>query len=133
MANPAKRRGDNAEREVQGILRDLLGIASARRALGAGRKDDVGDIHGLPATCIQVANYASLDRAVREKLPELERQQENAKATFGAMFCRRRGGQYVVVMTPAQFATFWREAQPVKTDSGRLVGVITQNGDRTDP
>ena len=109
MASPAKRKGDRGELEVQGILRDLLGMP-VRRALGAGRKDDVGDIHGLPDTCIQVANYADLSRAVREKLPDLERQQENAGATFAAMFCRRRGGSYVVVMTPEQFATLWREA-----------------------
>lgn len=110
MSNPQKRKGDAAEREVQGILRDLLGVPQARRALGAGRKDDIGDIHGLPDTAIQVANYQSLDRAVREKLPDLERQRTNAGATFAAMFCRRRGGSYVVVMTPEHFSTLWREA-----------------------
>jgi hypothetical protein len=26
------------------------------------------------------------------------------------MFVRRRGGHYVVVMTPEQFAALWREA-----------------------
>lgn len=109
MSNSQKRKGDRAELEVQGILRDLLGVP-CRRALGAGRQDDIGDIHGLPDTAIQVANYASLDRAVREKLPDLDRQQANAGATFAAMFCRRRGGSYVVVMTPEQFATLWRAA-----------------------
>lgn len=110
MANPSKRKGDAAELEVQGWFRDLLGVP-ARRALGAGRKDDVGDIHGVPGTVVSVANWASLDRAVREKLPDLERQRENAGASFAAMFCRRRGGSYVVVMTPEQFAALWREAQ----------------------
>lgn len=109
MSNPAKDRGDRAEREVQAWFRDELGVP-ARRALGAGRKDDVGDIHGVPSTAIQVANYASLDRAVREKLPDLERQRVNAGAVFAAMFCRRRGGSYVVVMSPADFARLWREA-----------------------
>jgi hypothetical protein len=109
VANRNKQRGDRAELEVQGLLRDLLGVP-ARRALGAGRLDDVGDISGIPNTTISVANWADLSRAVREKLPDLERQQVNAGATFAAMFCRRRGGTYVVVMTPAQFAMFWREA-----------------------
>jgi hypothetical protein len=109
VANAAKRKGDKAELEVQGWLRDHLGVP-ARRALGAGRLDDIGDIHGVPDTVIQVANYADLDRAVREKLPALVRQQENAGATKAAMFCRRRGGSYVVVMTPDQFAALWREA-----------------------
>lgn len=110
MSNPQKRRGDEAEREVAAWFSEHLGVP-ARRALGAGRKDDVGDIHGIPGpTVIQVANYASLDRAVREKLPALERQRVNAGAEFAAMFCRRRGGSFVVVMTPADFARLWREA-----------------------
>lgn len=109
MSNPQKRRGDRAEIEVQGILRDLLGVP-ARRALGAGRKDDVGDIHGVPDTVVQVANYTDLSRAVREKLPESERQRENAGAAFAATFVRRYGGSYVVVLTPEQWAALWREA-----------------------
>jgi hypothetical protein len=109
MSNAAKRKGDSAELEVQGWFRDQLGVP-ARRALGAGRKDDIGDITGIPSTTISVANWASLDRAVREKLPDLERQQDNAGTQFGAMFCRRRGGSYVVVMTPEQWACMWREA-----------------------
>lgn len=109
MSNPSKAKGDRAELEVQAWFRDYLGVP-ARRALGAGRKDDVGDIHGVPATVVSVANYADLDRAVREKLPDLDRQRENAAADFAAMFCRRRGGAFVVVMTPEQFAALWREA-----------------------
>jgi hypothetical protein len=109
VANPQKRKGDQAELEVQAWFRDHLGVP-ARRALGAGRADDVGDIHGVPNTTVQVANYADLDRAVREKLPVLERQRENAGADFAAMFCRRRGGLFVVVMTPEHFAALWREA-----------------------
>lgn len=109
MTNTAKRKGDRAELEVQTLLRDLLGVP-ARRELGAGRQDDRGDIHGVPDTCIQVANYADVARAIREKLPDLERQQANAGATFAALFARRRGGAYVVVMTPEQYATYWREA-----------------------
>jgi hypothetical protein len=106
----AKAKGDRAELEVQGILRDLLGVP-ARRALGAGRLDDVGDVSGVPDTVIQVVDYQDLARAIREKLPTLEPQRANAGATFAALFARRRGGGYVVCMTPELFATFWREAQ----------------------
>lgn len=119
MANSAKRKGDRAEIEVQGILRDLLGVP-ARRALGAGRLDDVGDIHGVPDTVISVANYADIARAIREKLPDVDVQRDRAGATFAAMFVRRVGGQYVVCMTPEQFATLWREAQPVNGISDGL-------------
>lgn len=109
LTNRNKAKGDRAELEVQGLLRDLLGVP-ARRELGAGRLDDMGDIHGVPQTVISCANWASLDRAVREKMPDLERQQANANADFAAMFCRRYGGSYVVVQTPLMWAAMWREA-----------------------
>lgn len=109
MANSSKRKGDAAEREVAVILSDLLGV-KAQRALGAGRKADVGDVFGIPDTVIQVASVAKLAMALA-KVPECEQQQLNAGATFGATFVRIRGGRYVVAMSPAQFATFWREAQ----------------------
>jgi hypothetical protein len=115
MTSSSKRKGDKAELEVQTMLRDQLGVP-ARRALGAGRKDDIGDITGIPDTTIQVANYASLDRAVREKLPELERQQANARATHAALFCRRIGGTWVVVLTPQMWFTLIREAVDLGDD-----------------
>lgn len=95
---------------MQGLLRDLLGVP-ARRALGAGRADDVGDIHGVPNTVIQCASMARLSEAVREKPKDCERQQERAGADFGATFLRLRGGTYRVILTPEQWATMWREAQ----------------------
>lgn len=109
MTHPSKRKGDRAELEVQGIIRDLLGVP-ARRKLGAGRLDDMGDIDGVDSTCIQVAAYTNIVRAINEKLPQCEAQQARMGATFGATFVRRYGGSYVVVMTPAQWATYWREA-----------------------
>lgn len=116
MANSAKRKGDRAELEVQGILRDLLGVP-ARRALGAGRKDDVGDIHGVPDTVIQVADWKDALRAVREKPLECAAQAQNYVnnnhgfgPAFEATFVRLRGGEYRVVLTPEQWAAMWREA-----------------------
>ena len=119
MANSSKRKGDRAEMEVQGILRDLLGVP-ARRALGAGRKDDIGDITGVPDTVIQVVNWKDVAKAVREKPLEAEGQRQKTWSgsladgrhdIFAATFVRLRGGDYRVVMTPEQFATLWREAQ----------------------
>jgi len=107
--NSAKGKGDRAEREVQGLLRDLLGVP-ARRKLGAGRADDMGDIDNVPDTVIQVADYTDIARAIRDKVPGCVEQQNRAGATFGATFLRRRGGTYLVVLTPEQWATYWREA-----------------------
>lgn len=109
MSNPQKAKGDRAELEVQELLRTLLGVP-ARRMLGAGRADDVGDIAGVPDTVIQVANYRDIARALREKVDSCPVQQERAGATFGACFIRRPGGRYLVAMTPEQFAALWREA-----------------------
>jgi len=109
MANPQKRKGAKAELEVAAILSDLLGL-DARRALGAGRLEDTGDIFGLPDTVVQVANYIDLARAVREKLPASERQRENAGVSFAATFVRRYGGGYVVMQTPLQWSCLWRDA-----------------------
>lgn len=111
MANPQKRRGDASEREVAAILSDQLGL-NAKRALGAGRREDTGDIFGLPDTVIQCAAYKDLARAVNEKLPALERQMVNAGATHGAVFLRRRGGAYIVVTTPEVWCRLWRDANP---------------------
>lgn len=118
--HPSKAKGDKAELEVQGLLRDLLGVP-ARRALGAGRRDDIGDITGVPDTTIQVANFSDIATALRLKVDTCTDQQARAGATFGATFVRRRGGTYLVAMTPEQFATFWREAvRPVDEPHQRL-------------
>jgi hypothetical protein len=109
VSNPQKAKGDRAELEVQALLRDLLGVP-ARRMLGAGRADDVGDISGVPDTTIQVAAYGDIARAIAIKVPGCVEQQARAGTTFGATFLRRRGGTYVVVQTPAQWCAMWREA-----------------------
>lgn len=100
-----------AEREVEKILQAHVG--TGRRKLGAGRKDDMGDIEGLDDCVIQVAWWPKEGplRAVREKPIEAERQRENAGVPFAASFIRLVGGEYRVVMTPEQFFTLWREAQ----------------------
>jgi hypothetical protein len=107
--HPNRRKGIKAELEVAAMISDELGVKVTRR-YNLGSHEDIGDIL-LDNTTIQVANYADLSRAVREKLPTLERQQANAGVDFGALFCRRRGGGYVVVQTPAMFFSLWREAQ----------------------
>jgi hypothetical protein len=110
MTSPAKRKGDSFELTVQALIRDLTGWP-ARRKLGAGRTDDMGDIDGVPYTVIQCASYKDLARAIREKVPACVEQQERARATFGATFLKLQGGKIVVVLTPEQWATYAREAE----------------------
>ena len=113
MTNSPKNKGDRAELEVQELLRRLLNNPSIRRALGAGRKDDVGDIDGVPNTAIQVAWYKDINTAITNKLPDVEVQRENRGVRFGALFIRRIRAKipWVVVMTPEDWATMWRYAQ----------------------
>ena len=110
MANTHKRKGDRAELEVQALLREHLGVP-ARRKLGAGRRDDMGDIDGVQDTVIQVAALSRVAEGVREKPLEAERQRVRAGAPYAATFLRLKGGDYRVVMTPEQFFALWREAQ----------------------
>ena len=110
MTNSSKLKGDRAELEVQGILRDLLGVP-ARRQLGAGRQDDIGDIDGVPDTVVAVRNRPSdMLRCFRELPVAAEAQRARAGVTFAVSFVRLRGGDYRVVLTPEQFAALWREA-----------------------
>lgn len=114
MTGASKNKGDRAEREVQALLRDHLGVP-ARRALGAGRKDDIGDITGVPNTVIQVANWKNVAQAVRHKPVEAEAQRANAAADFACSFVRLSGGEFRVVLTVDQWCALWREAQPITT------------------
>jgi hypothetical protein len=109
MPNPNKRKGDAAELEVQRLFRDQLGIVTARRALGAGRKDDMGDITGIGDLVVQVCSWQNVAAAVRQKPIECEQQRLNAGATHAATFVRLRGGTYRVVQTESQFFSLYRE------------------------
>jgi hypothetical protein len=48
---------------------------------------------------------AAMERRIRA-----ERKLERRGCTFVATFVRLRGGEYRVVLTPEQWATYWREA-----------------------
>jgi Holliday junction resolvase len=110
VANSAKKRGDRAEREICGILADLTGY-NIKRALGAGRREDVGDAFGLPGAVLQIADWKDVIRAVREKPLEAERQRVNADVDLAWTAVRLRGGVWRFVQTPEQMVQTWREAQ----------------------
>jgi hypothetical protein len=111
MTGSSKRKGDAGEREAAELINELLGVP-ARRMLGAGRLDDIGDIDGVPNTTIQVVSRSTdvVSVGVVRKPLEASRQALNAGNTFAATFVRVRGGTWRVVLTPAQWALLWREA-----------------------
>lgn len=108
MTNPAKNKGDAAEREIAKLLADRLGLP-VKRKLGAGRAEDTGDLYGLPDCTAQVKNYTDIARAIREGLPGSVAQQANAGTTHGVLFVRRRGGDWVAVLTLDQWCATYRE------------------------
>ena len=111
MTGSSKRKGDVGEREAAQLIHELLGVP-ARRKLGAGRLDDMGDIDGVPDTTIQVVSRSTdvVSVGVVRKPLEVEVQSRVAGTTFAATFLRVRGGTWRVVLTPAQWATYAREA-----------------------
>jgi hypothetical protein len=115
---PAKRKGDAAELEAARLLSDLTGH-HVERKLGAGRREDQGDLAGLPDTVMQVA-YRPSDtlRVVREKPLGAEVQRLHAHASYAATMVRMRGGMWRVVMTPEQFAAL--HAAALKAGAAQL-------------
>ena len=125
MSNPSGAKGAKAERDVAAWLAERFGY-DAKRMLGAGRKEDVGDIHGLPMFTVQVANWpANTLGALRAKPLACETQQGHGGTPFGITFLKlppRPGGkpaEWRVVLTPEQFAeiydilrTLWEDDTP---------------------
>lgn len=110
VTSPAKAKGDAAEREIQGMLRTLLGRPRIRRALGAGRKDDVGDIDGVPHTVVQVAWREAIIPTIKSKLVDVERQRRNKRVKFGVLFVRKSRFPWIVVMSPEMWAKYHKYA-----------------------
>ena len=102
MTGRAKAKGDRAERELAELLTVETGY-EVRRALGAGRLDDQGDMEGLKFTVVQCANYADTSRACLQKPRDAEMQRWNAKEKFAVSMVRWRGGHWRAVMTIQQF------------------------------
>tara|TARA_B100001093_G_scaffold428392_1_gene423196 strand:- start:171 stop:500 length:330 start_codon:yes stop_codon:yes gene_type:complete len=107
MTNKKKIKGDAAEREAADILTEALGY-ECTRTFCAGMAGDIGDIHGIPDTVCQVANWADRSAACLQKPREVEQQRLNAKAKRAFTMVRFRGGKnnWRVVMTVEQFARF---------------------------
>lgn len=85
MAHPSKAKGDKAERECVEALVMLapdLCCELPMRMLGAGRKDDIGDIRVLDDTTMQVKAYKNVAAGVRLAANGAMVQQVRAGLTF---------------------------------------------------
>ena len=111
MANSAKGKGDRGELEAAKLLSDLTGY-KCQRMLGAGRKEDIGDIAGIPGHAIQIANWKDTAAAAIQKPLGAQRQAENAMMPHAATFVRFKGGKWRVVLTPEQWNSYLQKLYP---------------------
>lgn len=112
MGKASSVKGAKAERDICAWLSTRLGL-DIKRMLGAGRKEDVGDVHGLTGFTVQVANRASLGDVLRYKPLECELQQIHGRTAFGVTLMKLPpvpGGkpqEWRAVMTLEQFCQVW--------------------------
>lgn len=115
MANPNKRKGDRAERELATLLSELLN-RPMRRMLGAGRKDDTGDIDGIDDTAIQAKHWNDITAAITQGIGQLTQQQQNKNAEHGVLFIKHRKHGWLAVTTIGE----WAKNERRRTEHTRL-------------
>ncbi len=116
MTSPEKAKGDAFERAVVDYLQ-THGHRYAQRAFGAGRRDDQGDVLGLPGVVLQVKNHRRLELAAW--VDQAEEQRARARADLAVVVAKRRGkpaADSYVVLSLGAFA--------------RLLAELDQDGQR---
>lgn len=81
MAHPSKAKGDSAEREAVKVLTELaphLVMQNPRRLLGAGRREDEGDLYVIRDTTFQVRAYKNVALGLRSAAADAISQQQIA-------------------------------------------------------
>lgn len=98
----AKQKGTAAETALVRFLQGQGFPGAERRALGGGGAgEDLGDITGIPALCMEVKNHATYKIPAWIKETEIER--INAKADFGILVVKPNG----IGMTPDKVGQWW--------------------------
>jgi hypothetical protein len=87
--NANKNKGDAFEREAVAVLLEIapehmLKSGVRMRELGAGRKEDMGDVRILRDTVVQVKAWKNVTSGIRQGSDGAERQRLNAGALWGA-------------------------------------------------
>ncbi|MGK3708818.1 hypothetical protein [Arthrobacter sp. IK3] len=85
MGNSAKNKGDRFEREAVTALVELLPeftVNNPMRMLGAGRKDDVGDLSVFPDVAIQVRAKKDMGQAIRTSAEDSVKQAGNGQMPY---------------------------------------------------
>lgn len=80
------KRGPKFEADVVRFLREDGWDKAERRVMGG--RNDAGDIAGIPNVCLEVKNTSAIE--IGRAVAELEKEQKNAQADFGAVVFKRR-------------------------------------------
>jgi hypothetical protein len=103
--NSAKNKGDAGEREAVEMFQTLapdLVMVNARRKLGAGRRDDMGDLDVFNDVAVQVKCYTDIVRALRESVVGAHAQAQRSGTTWSIGLApipraRRDGIRWIVI------------------------------------
>jgi len=85
VVNSSKNKGDRGEREAVRVCVSLvpdLVVPDAMRMLGAGRREDVGDLKVFPDVAVQVKNCADVGGALRQAAVGAHRQARHGRMDF---------------------------------------------------
>lgn len=127
MANASKNKGDRAEREAVELLKDLvphLVLPKAKRMLGAGRMEDVGDLHVFGDVAIQVRCYklSNIGGALRSAALDSVVQADNGDCEFGLGMVPYPGGRAGSVRWfAAVTVNAWPDVLPVEPIEFKIV------------
>ena len=105
MTTPAKRKGDQGERDIIDLFQQA-GFLQAQRAR-AGAELDRGDVAGVPDLTVEVKTWTDFGLSVAKGLADLEREQRNNRTRWGVVFAKRRMKGWVAVMPAEQFVALW--------------------------
>lgn len=86
MANAQKRKGDQAERDYLAHFTTVyphLARPDAMRHLGAGRRDDVGDVRVMYGVACQVKHWSNVSAAIFDAVRGVRRQRFNGGDLLG--------------------------------------------------
>lgn len=126
MPHPSKAKGDRYERAALSFLVEQapdLVRSMPQRMLGAGRKDDVGDLAVFDDVAIQVRALAAMGQAIRTSARDAVRQAANGEKPLALGLVPIIGARGTKVKWLA-CAAQWPEEFPVLADFkqvGRLV------------
>ena len=112
MSNPSKAKGTAAEVAVVNFLRSVGWPHVERRALSGAL--DKGDIAGIPLVVIEVKDHKVNSISFPAFVDEANKERDNAKATVGLAWVKRRGttdpAKWLVVMDGTTAAHLLKEA-----------------------